>query len=700
MRHTVSQVKSQSNTLNDTYDFKIGDAAVVIDILRNKLYSDKIRVVTQEYLCNARDAMRECGNTTDKIEVTLPTKKNPVFKIRDYGPGLSEERVQEVFVQFGRSTKRETDVQTGGFGLGGKSAFCYTESFLVVSIHGGLETHYVAHLGRNAVGTLEKVFQGPTSAKAGVEIQIGVNLSSELFDEDSLDDLTRFHHGVYRTIAFWSPTEQPVIKNPSDAVQSGFVTLSEIVSQRSGVFCDNLIVIQKGDRKGYISASLAFVVDGIIYDDNGDFDSAEREKLMSTLEYGAGAFLIVKSSDVEVAASREALAVNQKNAQVFKLAYRQARAQLMREIADTIAKVEKINQIQGALKHLSPLCSSVRGATKVVEGVLIDFQEGTLSTKDGYQSFDISGRRGGVRINDYVKPRLDGFFLYNDADLAVTTLKNKVKGLYQADNSKKHFVVVPKNMTTAAVLFSATPVSSLRSPRVSRAGFTRQQVPTGYVAVKTIANEYRGNKVTNTTIDLSGVPVDLTYVVVPEVTEKAKMLTFGPIQELLREAGAKVSFCFPTKTSLKQIDGHSSFVNKDIFFGDLTLWVGKRTMKKVRSIIETTLLEIGLDTLPLAIEVLTPLITCIDDPVIADGLTRLSTAQNNKSTTSVAESVISDAIVIEVFKSDFGSLNNLSLFTEQLKGNYGFLVGAHLQDPMTFVYYINGKYSFSMKTAA
>src|ERR1017187_6705455 len=101
-----------SPILNDLA-FSIGDIETVIEILRNKLYQFPIRTLTQEILSNAKDACWEVGNSEGQIEITVPTKMEPVLKIRDYGPGLSPERVAEVFVKYGASTKRNSATQIG-----------------------------------------------------------------------------------------------------------------------------------------------------------------------------------------------------------------------------------------------------------------------------------------------------------------------------------------------------------------------------------------------------------------------------------------------------------------------------------------------------------------------------------------------------------------------------------------------------------
>ncbi len=111
----INEIKNSVKTNSDnqeSHEFTIGDVSTIIEILRNRLYSKPIQTLTQEYMCNGRDAHREAerngleGASKRPIQVTLPTELESVIKFRDFGLGLSKQRVAEVFVKYGVSTKR------------------------------------------------------------------------------------------------------------------------------------------------------------------------------------------------------------------------------------------------------------------------------------------------------------------------------------------------------------------------------------------------------------------------------------------------------------------------------------------------------------------------------------------------------------------------------------------------------------------
>src|ERR1017187_3447658 len=154
-------------------DFGIGDLSVLIGMLRKNVYQHRIRTLVQEYMCNGRDAAREIGSTK-KIIVSIPNELSPVFKVRDFGPGITPQRMTKVFLQYGNSTKRKTNGQTGGFGIGAKSAWAYTDSFTVISITGGVKRTYVCHLGSTNVGRADLMSEVETTEETGTEIHVAI----------------------------------------------------------------------------------------------------------------------------------------------------------------------------------------------------------------------------------------------------------------------------------------------------------------------------------------------------------------------------------------------------------------------------------------------------------------------------------------------------------------------------------------------
>lgn len=141
--------------------------------LRDKIYTNKVLAPVREYICNAIDAHVEFGINKD-VDVSFI---NNVFKVRDYGLGLDEDDIRNVFGKYGKSSKRDTEKQVGAFGVGAMSGFSYSDTFYVNSYHNGIKTSYVCTLGAGdfgvSVGEIYEVSQEPTTEQ-GMEISIEV----------------------------------------------------------------------------------------------------------------------------------------------------------------------------------------------------------------------------------------------------------------------------------------------------------------------------------------------------------------------------------------------------------------------------------------------------------------------------------------------------------------------------------------------
>ena len=157
-----------------SFGIKNEGLAHIFNVLRNQLYSDKILAVLREYSCNAVDAHVEAGHPEKPIKVTLPSRMNLNLKIRDFGLGLTEKDIQDIYAYYGESTKRNSNALIGQLGLGSKSAFAYGDNFVINSFCDGSKTTYNAYIDASQVGQIAKLASAPTTEPNGVEIVIPV----------------------------------------------------------------------------------------------------------------------------------------------------------------------------------------------------------------------------------------------------------------------------------------------------------------------------------------------------------------------------------------------------------------------------------------------------------------------------------------------------------------------------------------------
>ena len=174
MKPVTSSVKVESRGLQNTVKFGIKSSGLhhILGILRNQLYSDKVLAVIREYSCNAVDAHTQAGKADKPIEVTLPNRLNPYFKVRDFGEALSDQEIQDVYAFYGESTKRNSNDQIGMLGIGSKSAFAYGDNFVINSYINGTKRMYNAFIDETQIGQISKIGEEQTNEENGIEIVV------------------------------------------------------------------------------------------------------------------------------------------------------------------------------------------------------------------------------------------------------------------------------------------------------------------------------------------------------------------------------------------------------------------------------------------------------------------------------------------------------------------------------------------------
>ena len=167
----------ESHGIKDSVKFGIKASGLhhILGILRNQLYSDKILAVIREYTCNAVDAHTEGMCPERPIEVTLPNRMNPNFKVRDFGPALSDEDIHNIYAFYGESTKRNTNNQIGMLGIGSKAAFAYGDNFVINSYLNGKKHTYNAFIDPSQVGQISKLSTEDSNEENGIEIVVPVS---------------------------------------------------------------------------------------------------------------------------------------------------------------------------------------------------------------------------------------------------------------------------------------------------------------------------------------------------------------------------------------------------------------------------------------------------------------------------------------------------------------------------------------------
>lgn len=202
----TKQVENEAilSNVGATTDFKIKATAKSFRILADGLYANKIRAIVRELSCNAYDSHVAAGKTETPFDVHLPNSLEPFFSIRDYGVGLSDQEVTNIFTTFFESTKTGSNDFVGALGLGSKSPFSYTDSFTVTAIKNGVKGVYTAFINDHGVPSIALMAQEETTDPAGVEVRFAVE------NQYDFNDFCQEAVYVYRTFK-----HKPVVSGSS-----------------------------------------------------------------------------------------------------------------------------------------------------------------------------------------------------------------------------------------------------------------------------------------------------------------------------------------------------------------------------------------------------------------------------------------------------------------------------------------------------
>jgi len=269
--------------------FSIGDQGIIFDILRSKMYSNPILAICREISCNARDANREVGNNNVPITIHLPNVNEPYFKVKDSGPGISPDRIENIYIKYGSSTKREDNTQTGGFGLGSKTPFAYTDSFNVNTVFNGIKYNYICFIDDSKVGKISLLSSTETSELNGTEILIPVKQC----------DFNEFYSATSSSVRYWSV--KPIIKGREII----FNTIDYSIIK------DDWAFIQEFSYENSIKLIIDEIEYPLYYKDFVD------ENLQDLRYIRGEIFLFLKNGEINLSANREKVYLDNKTKKVI-----------------------------------------------------------------------------------------------------------------------------------------------------------------------------------------------------------------------------------------------------------------------------------------------------------------------------------------------------------------------------------------------
>jgi hypothetical protein len=170
----LEKEKQIISNFDNSKNFTIQANSKAFQILSNNLYSNKIQAVIRELSINAYDAHVEAGKKDAPFEVHLPNELEPWFHVKDWGPGMGEEKIMELYSSYFASDKTESNDFVGALGLGSKSPFAYTETFTIKSIQNNIERVYTCYLDEFNIPTIGKIAETSCKQESGFLVRFGV----------------------------------------------------------------------------------------------------------------------------------------------------------------------------------------------------------------------------------------------------------------------------------------------------------------------------------------------------------------------------------------------------------------------------------------------------------------------------------------------------------------------------------------------
>jgi hypothetical protein len=172
MKINTAVAEIERGNVGDEVGFSMEFNAKMAAILSKGIYQNVIAAPIRELICNAWDSHVEANTTHVPVKIHLPNTLEPWFEVQDQGVGLSHGRMLRLYTRYGASDKTNTNLQTGGFGLGSKAPFAYGSTFSVISVFEGVRRHYVMYQNEQGMPCVSVMGEEPTTEPNGVAVRV------------------------------------------------------------------------------------------------------------------------------------------------------------------------------------------------------------------------------------------------------------------------------------------------------------------------------------------------------------------------------------------------------------------------------------------------------------------------------------------------------------------------------------------------
>lgn len=294
MRLATEARDVSSSGVLETARATVKATAKVFSFFSDNVYADKFVAIVRELAANGVDSHVMAGRGEWPVEIWLPTDLDPVFRVRDHGLGMSHQFMMTNFMAYSDgSTKDGDNLAIGGFGIGSKSPFAYTDAYCIRSVHDGIVSVYSIFKDEEGIPGINLLAQQTTTESNGVEVSFPVQAG----------DGQKFEEAAFKVLNYFEPL--PIVHNSIKGAFQPPQYASRGARWGMREKAGELNIIMGGVKYPCATYSL-------------DYDLRTDSRLSTLLSYGLDLRIPIGSCDI--ALSREALSYTTKTNQAVRAA--------------------------------------------------------------------------------------------------------------------------------------------------------------------------------------------------------------------------------------------------------------------------------------------------------------------------------------------------------------------------------------------
>jgi hypothetical protein len=430
-----SMIVTDGDEVNESIGMSLDmdSAQILMQMLSKNLYSDAIGSTIRETVSNSIDSHRKAG-IDDPVVVRFSMNSNNdyEFSVEDFGIGLDADDVRNIISKYGKSTKRNSNIELGMFGLGWKSPLAYSSSFYFVCRKDGMERKYMMYEGED-VNTIDLLYEVGTSERNGVKVIVPVRWADRHVFFNKIKEQLAYFENVY----FDVNVNGNIVKNDFKIYRGEHFQYSELIKDRNLHICLDNVYYPIDFAKLNLGA-IEFPIALRFSLSDGLFPTPNREALRYSQEAKE---IILKKIESVADYFVEKYNEEMKECEDYE--------QIYQHYTSYDRKVEVIPGVELNVKHLSALSvkqmisPKMKGVehlnmSKVVHNnqfILNEYRVRYILNRGKMKEINLTGWEADVSMNRFDK---DNFYIYTDK---ITEMK---KSYLRDTLSYKNFYFIRK----------------------------------------------------------------------------------------------------------------------------------------------------------------------------------------------------------------------------------------------------------------